>query len=76
MLHLSYSSGPVMKLDYQLLLKSFPLTLLAGSAPATTVGTYAPRQQVHCTFAKRHCLWPFQDIRHEKYCVTSAAFLI
>ena len=33
LLHLSYSSEPVIRLDYQILLKSFPLNLLAGSAP-------------------------------------------
>ena len=31
LLHLSYSREPVMTLDYQILLKSPPLTLLAGS---------------------------------------------
>ena len=30
--HFSYSSAPVMRLDYQILLKSPPLNLLAGSA--------------------------------------------
>jgi len=34
MLHLSYSSEAVMKLDYQIILKfPTPLTLLAGSDP-------------------------------------------
>jgi len=33
-LHPSYSNEPVLRLDHQLLLKSPPLTLLAGSAPA------------------------------------------
>jgi len=32
-LHLSYSSEPVMRRDYQILLKSPPITLLAGSVP-------------------------------------------
>ena len=34
MLHLSYSSEPVMRLDHQILLKLHPLTLLAGSVLA------------------------------------------
>jgi len=36
-LHLSYSSEHVVSLDYQILLKSPPLTLLAGSAPESKV---------------------------------------
>jgi len=36
MFHLSYSSEAVVRLDCQILLKSPPLTLLAGSVPGGT----------------------------------------
>ena len=42
--HLSYSGEPVMRLDHQILRKSPPpLTLPAGSAPVTTIGTCLSR---------------------------------
>jgi len=45
-LHLSYSSEPVMRLDYQILLKSPPPTLLAGSAPGRSSPCNMKRPEV------------------------------
>ena len=39
-LHLSYSSEAIMRLDFEILLKLSPPTLLAGSAPATQLGKW------------------------------------
>jgi len=40
-LHLSYSNEAVMRLDYQILRKSPPLNLLAGSSPDTLISSTA-----------------------------------
>ena len=52
----SYSSEPVMRLDWQILLKSPPLNLLAGSAPALILHKIAPKIKVQTVF-RRSCFY-------------------
>jgi len=48
----SYSSEPVMRLDWQILLKSPPLNLLAGSAPALILHKIAPKIKMQTFFSE------------------------
>ena len=61
LLHLSYSGEPVMRLDYQILLKSLPPTLLPESAPG-------PNKQNKVTIIK--FVISRQD-RYKQYCFNS-----
>jgi len=55
MLHLSYSSEPVMRLDYRISLKSPALNLLAGSVPAS-----ASKRADMSELQTHHCMTPEQ----------------
>jgi len=62
--HLFYSSEPVMRLDCQISLKSPPLNLLAGSAPACTQ-PFRTTRKLFVGFKRFRCF--FSKSSREKY---------
>jgi len=61
MLHRSYSSEPVMILHYQILLKSPPLTLLAGSVPDLRAGPSSATFSGVWLGNRQQCVWQLDN---------------